>query len=311
MEGGGTSVWTGMTIRDILEKVDLVNISDVSENPGKNPKLSSISDRETSPAGKTLISVPDPTSAYLGPKLWDNPLSLQDLIAEDEASDVMNMDEFLAENNLTFDIEPQQQQKESPMWGEAPVSPPVFDVKPIARPSIIVAPKRKADAAPASLPKGENTFLYAESKRAKMEREKEERRRKFEVEMDFAPEDLALATVPGMDFDPKQRAFNLEELRPQPIIRKRKKNAVPEELKDEKYWDKRTKNKMATRRSREARRLKENQIALRAAFLEKENAVMKQELETSQFEKSKLRTEIEILKQKLADYEPLAMSSSR
>jgi len=114
-----------------------------------------------------------------------------------------------------------------------------------------------------------------------------------------------------MDFDPKQRAFNLEELRPQPIIRKRKKNAVPEELKDEKYWDKRTKNKMATRRSREARRLKENQIALRAAFLEKENAVMKQELETSQFEKSKLRTEIEILKQKLADYEPLAMSSSR
>ena len=93
--------------------------------------------------------------------------------------------------------------------------------------------------------------------------------------MDFAPEDLALATVPGMDFDPKQRAFNLEELRPQPIIRKRKKNAVPEEMKDERYWDKRTKNKMATRRSREARRLKENQIALRAAFLEKENAVMK------------------------------------
>merc|ERR1712002_568161 len=157
---------------------------------------------------------------------------------------------------------------------------------------------------------GENTFLYAESKRAKMEREKEERRRKFEIEMDFAPEDLALATVPGMDFDPKQRAFNLEELRPQPIIR-RKKNAVPEELKDEKYWDKRTKNKMATRRSREARRLKENQIALRAAFLEKENAVMKQELESSQFEKSKLKTEIEILKQKLADYEPMAMSSAR
>jgi len=144
-----------------------------------------------------------------------------------------------------------------------------------------------------------------------MEREKEERRRKFEIEMDFAPEDLALATVPGMDFDPKQRAFNLEELRPQPIIRKRKKNAVPEEMKDERYWDKRTKNKMATRRSREARRLKENQIALRAAFLEKENAVMKKELESSQFEKSKLKTEIEILKQKLADYEPMAMSSAR
>ena len=140
--------------------------------------------------------------------------------------------------------------------------------------------------------------------------------------MDFAPEDLALATVPGMDFDPKQRAFDIDELRPQPIIRKRKKTTVPEELKDEKYWDKRIKNKVATRRSREARRLKENQIALRAAFLEKENKVMKQvwkkyleknkiqillifqELDDSQFEKTKLRTEIEILKQKLADYEP-------
>ena len=36
-----------------------------------------------------------------------------------------------------------------------------------------------------------------------------------------------------------------------------------------------------------------------------------QELETSQFEKTKLKTEIEILKQKLADYEPMAMSSQR
>ena len=37
--------------------------------------------------------------------------------------------------------------------------------------------------------------------------------------MDFAPEDLALATVPGADFDPKERSFDVEELRPQPIIR--------------------------------------------------------------------------------------------
>merc|ERR1712025_320642 len=260
----------------------------------------------TSPAGKTLISVPDPTSAYLGPKLWDNPLSLQDLIAEDEASDVMNMDEFLAENNLTFDIEPQQQQKDSPMWGEAPVSPPVFDVKPIARPSIIVAPKRKADAAPASLPKGENTFLYAESKRAKLEREKEERRRKMEVELDFAPEDLALATVPGMDFDPKERTFDLDELRPQPIIKKRQKSFVPEQSKDDKYWDKREKNNVAARRSREARRLKENQIALRAAFLERENKVLKKELDDSNFENTKMAMERDILKKKLSQYESFA-----
>jgi len=273
---------------------------------GKDSNPSTLGSYETNQDGKTVIPVSDPTSAYLGPKLWNNPISLPDLMDDDEPSDVMNMEEFLAENNIEFDLNPQA----SPMWGEAPVSPPVIDIKPQPRPSIIVAPKRVTAKVQAELPKGENNFLYAESKRAKMEREKEERRKKFEIEMDFAPEDLALATVPGMDFDPKQRAFDLEELRPQPIIRKRKKNAVPDEMKDEKYWDKRLKNKVATRRSREARRLKENQIALRAAFLEKENTVMKQELETSKFEKTKLQTEIEILKQKLAEYEPMMMSSS-
>merc|ERR1711915_1004602 len=132
----------------------------------------------------------------------------------------------------------------------------------------------------------------------------EERKRKMEIQLDFPPEDIALATVPGLDFDPKTRTFDMEELRPQPIIKKRKKNAVPEEMKDDKYWEKRLKNKEATRRSREAKRLKENQIVLRAAYLEKENKVLKQELETSNFDKSKLETEIDILKRKLSRYEP-------
>ena len=71
---------------------------------------------------------------------------------------------------------------------------------------------------------GENGFLYAESKRAKQEREKAEaRKRKMEIPIEFAPEDLALATIPGADFDPKRRHFSADELRPQPIIRKRKK----------------------------------------------------------------------------------------
>lgn len=45
---------------------------------------------------------------------------------------------------------------------------------------------------------------------------------------------------------------------------------VPEGLKDEKYWARRRKNNMAAKRSRDARRMKENQIALRAGYLEKE-----------------------------------------
>merc|ERR1712210_76124 len=87
---------------------------------------------------------------------------------------------------------------------------------PITRPSIIVS----RDTMKPSAPVRTHDFLYKESKRAKLEREKEERRRRREVEIEFAPEDLALATVPGADFDPSARAFDMEELRPQPIIRK-------------------------------------------------------------------------------------------
>lgn len=88
--------------------------------------------------------------------------------------------------------------------------------------------------------------------------------------------------VPGMDFDPKNRPFSQEELRPQPMSKKSKKQYVPEDLKDDKYWARRRKNNMAAKRSRDARRVKENQIAMRAAFLENEvaqNAVLKAELD--------------------------------
>lgn len=72
------------------------------------------------------------------------------------------------------------------------------------------------------------------------------------------------------DFDPRTRAFSDEELKPQPIIKKSRKQFVPDDLKDDKYWARRRKNNLAAKRSRDARRMKENQIALRAGFLEKE-----------------------------------------
>ncbi|CAL8353277.1 unnamed protein product [Arctogadus glacialis] len=47
---------------------------------------------------------------------------------------------------------------------------------------------------------------------------------------------------------------------------------------DDKYWSRRYKNNEAAKRSRDARRLKENQITVRAAFLERENATLRQEV---------------------------------
>ena len=62
-------------------------------------------------------------------------------------------------------------------------------------------------------------------------------------------------------FDPRTRAFSEEELRPQPILRKRKKQHVSDEMKNEQYWQKRIKNNNAARKSREAKRLRENQVS--------------------------------------------------
>lgn len=49
-------------------------------------------------------------------------------------------------------------------------------------------------------------------------------------------------------------------------------------VQDEKYWQRRKKNNVAAKRSRDARRLKENQITVRAAFLERENAALRLEV---------------------------------
>lgn len=80
----------------------------------------------------------------------------------------------------------------------------------------------------------------------------------------------AFSMSSSRDFDPRTRAFSDEDLKPQPMIKKSRKQFVPDEMKDDKYWARRRKNNMAAKRSRDARRMKENQIALRAGYLEKE-----------------------------------------
>ncbi|XP_047040294.1 hepatic leukemia factor isoform X8 [Helicoverpa armigera] len=99
----------------------------------------------------------------------------------------------------------------------------------------------------------------------------------------------------GRDFDPRTRAFSDEELKPQPMIKKSRKQFVPDDLKDDKYWARRRKNNMAAKRSRDARRMKENQIAMRAGYLEKENMGLRQEVEL-------LKKENHILREKLSKY---------
>lgn len=70
---------------------------------------------------------------------------------------------------------------------------------------------------------------------------------------------------------------------------------VPDEHKDEKYWARRKKNNVAAKRSRDARRVKENQIALRANFLENENQLLKAKLEKVLKDYSVIKKEKETL----------------
>lgn len=335
-------VWTGMTIKDILEKVDLFNITtdDGDDSTGKDVKPNISSKNAFKPvteSGKkaVVVSANKPESAFLGPKIWKNPITLPMLSGNNGSGDaefsIMNIDDFLNENNFDINsITPplpdeeilglskpnvskagmasQHQMMRKPHVMMSPGSISSDDSMDVERykppPSVASSEADSRAGGKNALPKGENGFLYAESKRAKQEREKAEaRKRKMDIPIEFAPEDLALATIPGADFDPKRRHFSADELRPQPIIRKRKKTYVNGEDKDDKYWERREKNNMAARRSREARRLKENQIALRTAYLEKENSALQQALDKSAGENERLKEENKRLKEALDTYE--------
>ena len=71
---------------------------------------------------------------------------------------------------------------------------------------------------------------------------------------------------------------------------------VPEDMKDIKYWMRRRKNNVAAKRSRDARRTKENQIIMRAAYLEHENDALHLKVE-------QIETENRDLRKKLAKFE--------
>ncbi|KAF0304995.1 Transcription factor VBP [Amphibalanus amphitrite] len=123
----------------------------------------------------------------------------------------------------------------------------------------------------------------------KPRRERSARTPRVPVKFRVSPADLALASAPGVQFDPQTRQFSDDELKPQPMCKKSKKQVVPDEAKDQKYWTRRERNNYAAKRSREARRLKENQIVLRANFLEKENVALRESIEEITRENERLK----------------------
>ncbi|XP_077056623.1 HLF transcription factor, PAR bZIP family member b isoform X1 [Siphateles boraxobius] len=212
-----------------------------------------------------------PQSAFLGPTLWDKTLTYD---GDSFQLEYMDLEEFLSENGILsspaqHDQSLHQQHQQASMT-QAPIS--VMDLSNRAIPSIhtgMVPQNCLHSPGRTVLPPSHNTQSPIDPEALQIP-----------VNYEPDPADLALSSVPGQEvFDPRKCKFSEEELKPQPMIKKARKIFISDDMKqDDKYWARRRKNNVAAKRSRDARRLKENQIAIRAGFLEKENAVLRQEV---------------------------------
>ncbi|XP_056608573.1 HLF transcription factor, PAR bZIP family member a [Triplophysa dalaica] len=227
-----------------------------------------------------------PQSAFLGPTLWDKTLSYD---GDNFQLEYMDLEEFLTENGIPANHQSQNHPSQQPQPPSAPPTPSVVDLSNRATTSVqtgmvaqncLQSPDRAVHRSSRDTP----SPIDPDS---------------IQVPDGYEPDpaDLALSSVPGQEiFDPRKRKFSAEELKPQPMIKKARKVFISEDLKDDRYWSRRRKNNIAAKRSRDARRLKENQIAIRAGFLEKENTALRQEV-------ADLRKELGRCKNVLAKYE--------
>nr|XP_057922895.1 HLF transcription factor, PAR bZIP family member b isoform X2 [Doryrhamphus excisus] len=230
-----------------------------------------------------------PQSAFLGPTLWDKTLPYN---GDNFQLEYMDLEEFLSENGIPSSP---AQHPPHPL-PQLPGHPPIM--APAPSPSVMdLSSHASTSASPNCLhpsPAGASKpFQSLRNTPSPIDPDS------IQVPVGYEPDpsDLALSSVPGQEmFDPRKRKFSAEELKPQPMIKKARKVFIPEDLKDDKYWARRRKNNLAAKRSRDARRLKENQIAIRAGFLEKENSALRQEV-------AELRKELGRTKNILAKYE--------
>merc|ERR1719440_1378951 len=108
-----------MTIQGLLGK-DLLSLSNVSMPEFRDDLKSSISVKNLKDLGNTQGS--DPTSAYLGPKLWDSTISLPFELDPFGVSDIQDV---LVENDIKIDYSPPRGDSDMETIAEAwlPVSP--------------------------------------------------------------------------------------------------------------------------------------------------------------------------------------------
>ncbi|XP_029618457.1 thyrotroph embryonic factor [Salmo trutta] len=220
-------------------------------------------------------------SASLTPAIWEKTIPYD---GETFHLEYMDLDEFLQENGIPVTLEEELQK--SLAQEETKGTRPPFTISNTQTVTLTLEPaeqeKEEED--------GDDEDSVLEVAEVEVSKNKKEGKsadrltptpidpEDIEVDINFQPDptDLVLSSVPGGElFNPRKHKFSDEDLKPQPMIKKAKKVFVPTEQKDDKYWSRRKKNNVAAKRSRDARRLKENQITVRASFLERENAALR------------------------------------
>ncbi|XP_019960228.1 HLF transcription factor, PAR bZIP family member b isoform X2 [Paralichthys olivaceus] len=240
-----------------------------------------------------------PQSAFLGPTLWDKTLPYD---GDTFQLEYMDLEEFLSENGIPSSPSHHHHDQHQPQATSCqplimPTAPPtptpsVMDLSSHASTSI-----NTSVTPPICLHSSQTREGLQNSRNTPSPIDPDSIQIPTGYEPD--PADLVLSSVPGQEmFDPRKRKFSAEELKLQPMIKKARKVFMPEDLKDDKYWASRRKNNLAAKRSRDARRLKENQIAIRAGFLEKENSALRWEV-------ADLRKELGRTKNVLSKYKGL------
>ncbi|XP_072383916.1 uncharacterized protein [Diabrotica undecimpunctata] len=99
----------------------------------------------------------------------------------------------------------------------------------------------------------------------------------------FLPDQVRSRTPP--DITQYSSLYDSSNLRRQ----RGEKKPIPDEQKDDKYYERRRRNNQAAKKSRDARKMREDQIALRATILEHENAILRAQVLTLREEASSLR----------------------
>ncbi|KAM7382013.1 hypothetical protein PAMA_012740 [Pampus argenteus] len=216
-------------------------------------------------------------SAALTPAIWDKTIPYD---GENFHLEYMELEEFLMENGITAEEDGQRSSTDdnapsAVMKGTKPESVSLLPIQELDRceEEVVIIANNESEITCEVTAEVTSDEGRATPKSVNPD--------DIEVDINYDPDptDLVLSSVPGGElFNPRKHKFSEEELKPQPMIKKAKKVFVPEEQKDDKYWQRRKKNNIAAKRSREARRLKENQITVRAAFLERENAALRTEV---------------------------------